>query len=466
MLPGRLLARARRPARDPAPPHRRGVKSAGQRGCQLALSLAAALIAGGCQGGFTPPVHMQVAIATGMGNDAVVRRSLEKLAGQIADEFMRIHPNTKLHLRFLPEAELVESVRSHSGLGAGPDLLILRPAPLLTLKREGLMTQSDLGPAQLDPLRIQFLNNFRNGKGYDAIPFLLQPSLACYDRRRVPSSPASLDQLVTLAATGVRVGLPLQMDELLWSGTSFEADRALLRLFREQGSNSPAVRLSSTEQNQVLAWLRWLYRANVQPTLQFMDSSDELVDRLQSGQLDWISCNATAIGPLRRQLGARLGVAVLPGGANGEKARPMARLLMLSFGRDSNPEQRRMAESFALFVLNDFSQNNLMVRAPGNMPVNGNVIVPVKESPHLAVMEASLQTSLVPNLSEGVGIRRRTDPLRQLLKQAAYGEKRPEQVLAAIEQLASPGLAGGSSRSASSAASPGPTLSPEPEVKR
>jgi len=114
----------------------------------------------------------------------------------------------------------------------------------------------------------------------------------------------------------------------------------------------------------------------------------------------------------------------------------MARMLLLGFGRDSTPNQRRVAERFALFVLNDFSQNNLMVRAVGNMPVNQNVIVPVKESPQLATMERSLEASIVPSFRQGIGLRSRTEPLRHLLKQDVYGEQTPEKVLQGIEALA------------------------------
>ena len=174
----------------------------------------------------------------------------------------------------------------------------------------------------------------------------------------------------------------------------------------------------------------------MQPTLQFVDTADELVQRLATRQLDWISCNATAIPQLRRSLGSRLAVAVLPTGPDAQPAEPMARLLLLSFGRDSTPSQRSVAERFALFVLNDFSQNNLMVRAVGNMPVNQNVIVPVKESAQLATMESSLEASIVPSFRQGIGLRSRSDELRHLLKQDVYGEQTPEKVLQGIEALA------------------------------
>ena len=403
-----------------------------RRGLPLALAAGLGLLGAGCQGptAFAPPEHLQIAIAYGGGSDAVARTSLEKLAGQMAQEFMQNNPGTNLHLRFLPESELVPSLRERSSLGSGPDLLVSRVAPVATLSAEGLLRPSQLGPEQLDPLRIQFLSRFRVGNGYSAIPFLLQPNLACFDRRRLPKPPQRLDELLTQASQGVRVGLPLEIDELLWSSSGFGAQQPLLDAL--ELTPRP---LSASDREKVLTWLAWLYRANVQPTLQFVDTSYELVQRLETGQLDWISCNATAIPRLRRSLGSRLGVSVLPAGPDGTPARSMSRLLLMSFGRDSTPGQRRIAERFALFALNDFSQNNLMVRAVGNMPVNENVIVPVKDSPVLAAMDRSLSDSMVSSFREGVGLRLRSPAVRQLLKQNVYGEEPPQKVLAAIEAL-------------------------------
>lgn len=76
-----------------------------------------------------------------------------------------------------------------------------------------------------------------------------------------------------------------------------------------------------------------------------------------------------------------------------------------------------------------------MVRAVGNMPVNENVIVPVKDSPVLAAMDRSLNASMVSSFHEGVGLRLRIPAVRQLLKQNVYGEEPPQKVLAAIEAL-------------------------------
>jgi hypothetical protein len=152
--------------------------------------------------------HLQLAISTGQGSDGVARANLKRLATQIANEYMRNHPRVLLHLRFLPEGDLVESVRSRARLGAGPDLLISRVAPVEILEREGYLKPIEISPQQLDPLQLKFLSKFCDGSSYDALPFLLQPMVACYDRRRLPRAPSRLDELPVRAAEGVRGGCP------------------------------------------------------------------------------------------------------------------------------------------------------------------------------------------------------------------------------------------------------------------
>lgn len=414
------------------------------RGVAIGVGLALVVLTTGCQGGEDPPVSLQLAISTGQGSDGVARANLKRLATQIANEYMRNHPRVLLHLRFLPEGDLVESVRSRARLGAGPDLLISRVAPVEILEREGHIKPIEISPRQLDPLQLKFLSRFRDGNTYDALPFLLQPMVACYDRRLLPKAPTQLDELPVRAAEGVRVGLPLQMSELLWTASDFDADRALLRLFRTRVQTKSLWQgLSPSERSWVEDWLTWLARANIEPNVNFVETGDELVERMERGQLHWISCNSTAIERLKRKLGPHLGVSVLPTGRDGKPARPMARLQLLSFGRDSTPAQRQVATSFALFVLNDFSQSNLIGKAFGNMPVNQNVVLPVKDSPALAAMQASLDHSTVPTFREGVGFRRSIglrggsqDPLTQLLKRGVYGEESPQVVTSELEALA------------------------------
>jgi hypothetical protein len=304
------------------------------------------------------------------------------------------------------------------------------------LAQEGLTTTSSLEPAELDPLRIKFLGRFRQGNRFRALPLLVQPTVACFNRQRVPSPPRTLDQLVQQAHGGQKMGLPLELRELLWTATGFHAQQPLFQLLEVRSRIHSTEPLKGPARESVLAWLEWLYRANVEPNVIFVDTADELVTRLEKGQLDWISCNATTITRLQRTLGSNLAVADLPRGPDGAPPRPFARMLVMSFGRDSTPGQRKAAEKFALFVLNEYTQNTMVAKAISNMPVNQNVVVPVKDAAYLPVMERSLDNSIIPSFYEGMRITTLANSLRSPLKQTIYGEQKPEQVLKAIEAIA------------------------------
>ena len=109
---------------------------------------------------------------------------------------------------------------------------------------------------------------------------------------------------------------------------------------------------------------------------------------------------------------------------------------MISFGRDSTGDERRAAQKFVLFMLNDYSQNNLTDRAVGNLPANGNVIVPTKESPDLSAMEASLNNAITLPFQAGPASNAATqERLIHLLKQNVYGEWEPERVLTDLKAM-------------------------------
>lgn len=391
----------------------------------------------GCGGSLAHllPVNLQVAISAGGGSDSQTQRSLKALSLQMAEEYMQNNPGVNLHLRFLPEAALESIVRQRSQLAAGPDLLISRVGVAARLEQDGLLTPAAIPAAQIDPLALRDLERFRRRGGYAALPFLIQPALACYNRRAVAAPPRQLQDLVSLADRGVRVGLPLDANELLWTSSAFDAQGPLLQVLQRLATQKAGPQPTPAERSRLLAWLQWLATANVKPDLIFVDSMEDLVARLESGRLDWISCSATSIPRLRRALGSRLAVAPLPGESADQPARALARLLVISFGRDSTGQERQAAQKFALFILNDYSQNNLRVRAVGNLPANQNVIVPSKDSPELASMIDSLDHAVFLPFLAGRGSAGNSARLLYLLKQNVYGEWPPGKVLAALEAL-------------------------------
>jgi len=398
-----------------------------------------AVLCAGCKGLQTTllPVNLQVAIAAGSGADLQSQRSIARLTRQVGEEFMRNNPGINLHMRLLSEASFEDKVRERTALGAGPDLLISRVATAARLDRDGLVTPTGLGPMQLAPLQLLGLDRFRNGREIEALPFLLQPSLACFNRQSVPRPPKRIGELEQLAAEGVRIGLPLDVRELLWTASDFQADGPLLQLLQQIQGLRVGEKFDGAQRRRLLSWLQWLARSNVQPNLIYADGMDDLVRKLEEGNLDWISCSATYIPRLRRRLGPRLAVTPLPGSDNGRPARALARFIVISFGRDSTRAERNAARKLSLFMLNDYSQNNLMVRALGNLPANQNVIIPVKEIPELAAMTASLATAVTLPFEAGPNTTAAIDQrLVYLLKQNVYGEWQPARVLAELEALA------------------------------
>ena len=407
-----------------------------RRRALLGSLLGLVLLTSGCSTQWQPPENLNLLLSAGLGEDKIAHANLERLAQQLANEFMRVNPRVNVHLRLTSESEVLPLMRSRSGLGAAPDLLITRVPAAYALAQERLTTSSSLEPLDLDPLRIKFLGRFRQGNRFRALPLLVQPTVACYNRKRVPTPPRTLDQLVSQANGGQKMGLPLELRELLWTATGFRAQQPLFQLLENKRRIHSTEPLKGPARQSVLAWLEWLYRANVEPNVIFVDTADELVTRLEKGQLDWISCNATTITRLQKSLGSNLAVADLPRGPNGEPSRPIARMLVLSFGRDSTPGQRDAAQKFALFVLNEYTQSNMVAQAIGNMPVNQKVVLPVKDAAYLPVMERSLDNSIIPSFYEGMRINTLANTIRPILKRNIYGEQKPEQVLKAIEAIA------------------------------
>ncbi len=203
----------------------------------LLLAVLLALAASGCQLGSQLTTQLRVFIAVGDERGSDEERSLEALKQQLVGVYIANNPEVKLQVRFVPERELKRQVRQQSAIGAGPDLVISRVISAAWLHQEGLVTPSSLAERELAELDLRELVEFQTAKGYAALPFLFEPSLACYNRERVKEPPRQLSDLQKLAATGIRVALPIEVEELIWTAQSFGQEDDLIRLMSggEQG---------------------------------------------------------------------------------------------------------------------------------------------------------------------------------------------------------------------------------------
>ena len=410
------------------------------RRCRVApLLVGLALVLAACGGEsrkIGPTVNLQVLVSAGRLADRIARENLKKIVAAEVNDFMRSNQGVQVHTRFVLEDDVLATVRKRSALGTGPDLMVTSAPLALALAQEGLSAPGTLNPKKLAALNIRHLASFRDGDRFVALPFLVQPNLVCYNRKAIPSPPTSLSQIVAQAEQGRRFGLSLVMDQLMWSGHPFGAQEPILRLF-DASPDTPAGRsLSPADRARVLAWLQWLYRLNINPNINYSDTNEDLAKRFVAREVDWITCNAVLIPNLRGVYGADLALAQMPGTPDGKPSPAVARMSILSFGRDSSGAQRQAAEDFAEFLLNDYSQSTLMTSAIGNLPVNGNVIIPVKKSPEMAAIKGAEDLAIVPTFQHAVGVRQQREPLMRLLKQNVYGELTPQEVLVKIEALA------------------------------
>ena len=394
------------------------------------LPLTLVLLCGGC-GLSLPSDHTLVVY---VGSEVLRDRRLAALSRQanrriiegLSDRFRLLRPDARVHIRFLPQERLLPVLRDRALLGLGPDLVLSESTLARAIAAEGLSEPVDLAAIRSELPDLRFIEAFKGPQGQEAIPVTAEPQLACFDRRRLKVSPDSLVELLPKAAAGLRVGLPLKIRDLYWTSSAFGASGPLERLM-EVKSGTATLPLGDREALQ--RWIAWLGAANLLQNVSFHDANSDLESLLSQGNVDWISCSSLSIGKLQKVMGRSLGVAPLPG-LPGEPADFLLRLVVLSFGIDSTEAQRNLAEAFALLLVNDVSQKQLMLLVPGVVPVNRNVPLPTKSSQmYRALAESVSHGMLLPSATGAVDAN--AARLEGQLTRLMAGELRSDRVLPA-----------------------------------
>jgi maltose-binding protein MalE len=312
-----------------------------------------------------------------------------ELAAPVLEAYRRLHPDVSFRMQLVPEEGLERELRIHRQRGLGPDLLLVRAPVAVSLMRKGLI--APLGPALRSPdvlssIEPAELNRVREGDQLVGLPVAQEVSLACFDRRKVKSSPSTVGGLLSLAASGQNVGVSVDPIGIWWTAGSFGAAEAMGLLITDQPL--PANRDLEKDQRAVAGWLRWLRQAALQSRVDIAAGADDLLNGLVEGRLSWVPCYSLNLMRLQQRMGPRLGVAPLPDGPAG-RASPFSSLRIWSFGTDSSPAQRRLAEDLARFTLGPKQQRELVLSTQSVMPVNRFVMIPVANSGRLAAMAAA-----------------------------------------------------------------------------
>lgn len=421
MADAALSSHAPPPARPPSGP-RRWRRTLASWLCGLSL-----LPLAGCSAeALRRPLVLYVAVTT-----PAEERITQELAlvfqsrfQQLVDAFRRLHPNVVVQISLYPEEQLLRQIRQRTASGLGPDLIVTAAEPARQLLRQGLSQPMPLhreDARALDPLLRRRVVS--PGGSVIGLPLVLYTQLACFDRRRVSTPPATVRELLQQSASGVRVGMALRLRDLFWSAGSLGALPAL----RAAAEGRP---LDLAQRQGLRDWFQWLQDANVQKDVTFVEDAPSLREGFRRGRFDWISCSSSDLPMLERALGTHLGISTLPGG-EASPASPVNGLRVIALGRDSSGEQRRMAIALGRYSLRPLVQRSLTLENQVFLPVNRHVTVPVQSSHALATLVAAGRqgagvAALLADLQDNDP---RVDRLEQVIVPLVFGVIEPQQAL-------------------------------------
>ena len=358
----------------------------------LLLPLMASL--GGCHGQRLQPILRPLEgtlyIAVGVSQEALdseLQKEIRKRTAQLQASFRALQPKVRLQVEVFPEKNLRNELLIRNRTGLSPDVLLVNESTARDLAREHLINTVRFPSVVLDQLDAGSVERVRRSDGTQTgLPMELQPQVACFDRRHVKRSPATLEELLAFSAKGMEVGLSLDAVNLAWTLGPLGAIDAVGNL----RAGEPA---TAATQASLRGWLQWLRLADQQQHVTFYPTETELLKQLMAGALDWIPCRSINILRLRSRLGKNLGVAPLPSGPSGD-ATPITRERVLSFGVNSSPVQRQLALALARFAISPLHQREMVQGNQYVLPVNREVAPPVRSSSVLAAMVEGRQQSM------------------------------------------------------------------------
>ena len=386
--------------------------------------LLVALVLSGCSAlSGTKPVMLYLAMVIGKDDriSSDTQRDAKKRVDLIVSSFQKLYPNVQVQLALYQRSKLISELRRRNAADLGPDLVLTDAQQAKELLREGLtdpLPQTERNTVQTDPT---LLKQVRLNDGRLAgQPLVMFPQIACFNTQVIQKPPETLNELLEVGAAGARVGLPVNMDEVLWTAGSLNALPAMAAASRNQA-------LSAEERGRITGWLTWLQQASNQRNITFFENQGQLTTLLGNRELDWISCTSDMLFRLKDRLGDDLGIAPLPSGPNGSAA-PMNLLRVLALGKDSSAHQRSIAIALSDYVTNPLLQRNLSLLSTSFVPVNPDVMIATKSSKNLAALELALKDSQIQgdNLTAIEGDGPTTETMTNLLIPLVFGVSQPQ----------------------------------------
>lgn len=332
------------------------------------LSLLAGFVCGCSQGGPSLPRVLRLTKgsttpgALNVEESVRDRRVIKDLQALVQD----FDPGLHLHPTSHSEAHLLEEIARQSASGLGPDLIITNGNTALTLLEQKLTEPIPLSAHERSRISPIALKRVTTPAGAIAgVPVSQYVQLACYDKRRLPNPPATLEALASTSGQGKVFGFAMHLEDLYWTLGGFRATPALQAAL--EGTKPNAV-----DNRRLMAWLQWLKTASFQQNVLFFNSQQNLSEQLIQGKLDWITCWSSQLPQIRAELKQHLGVTTLPAGPIGQ-ATPITRLQVWALGRNSSSRQRQDSLRLLAFMVEPWAQKTLALRYRTSFPVNPQV---------------------------------------------------------------------------------------------
>jgi hypothetical protein len=230
----------------------------------------------------------------------------------LLQEYQRLHPGVQLQVSVLDEAHLEETLQRDRSRGLGPDPLVLRAPVANALLQQGLVERLNDQPAwhRSQPLlEPSLVDRVTTAAGVSGLPVYNLFTLACFDSQTVPRPPASLDELISLAASGRPIGVAVDPIGIWWSAGALGAQDAMVPILTGNPRVATAITTASptVDRAALLAWLTWLRQLALQSRVDIASGPRELVEGIESGRLSWIPCDSASLAHLERSMGKRAG---------------------------------------------------------------------------------------------------------------------------------------------------------------
>lgn len=271
----------------------------------------------------------------------------------IVDAFSQRTPTLNVRLQAYAPAELRAAYEAAVDSGGGPALIITEAEQHAALIAGGRLAPIPRALTdQLGNLLPRSVITAGQNETPYGVPFSLDFPLLFYDRVRVSTPPATLDDLKVAAADH---GLVITPD--LWTTA------ALHPALGEQ--------LAAGALQRATLWVFFDTLASfaAAPGVRF-EANIEPLTRREAG---FLLAPTSAYLLLHNALGAELGIAPLPYAASGDP-HPVARLLYVGFNINNTRAETNAAEQFVVFLLGEEAQR-LWFDATGQPPVNPAGIV-------------------------------------------------------------------------------------------